>query len=289
MTPIVSLIKETGLESMSSSLQDISDYCQLMQTTLKKYPAAKKYIGPVVCTSGSGYAVDVHQSYGLTFEGMRYILKLLGSKTRVADSLELLKEAIPKTDGQVAIATSASLLANHDVEFSKHAVSLFVQKEKDLFFVTLNDSTGKGTLADDVSKALFKDAKAVICPSVVKRQQEGESTCNAFVITDCLAFEQDPRLLETIVRVNNLSKTRLGQTIKTLPPSMMTLQSPLAARAKALEYQGMILKRVIAGKSLKETSAKINARSLCTLILLGLLLGNVCVANSGSAISLILS
>ncbi|MFI5334959.1 MAG: hypothetical protein ACHQT8_07370 [Chlamydiales bacterium] len=199
----ISLIKEAGEREIGYSRSNTGSYCELMAFERGKYPVLQKYIAPVVVqASGFGWGMELHSSYGLTFEGIRVILSMLKIKAKVADSLQELKDAIPKRDGRAAIITGSSLLAGLSDRGGSHAVSIFVRREKGVFLMTLNDGKGASRLAEEVQNSLFKKARVVAMPSKVKRQEDGEVTCNATAIMDCVAFGSNPRLIEDILELN---------------------------------------------------------------------------------------
>lgn len=177
----------------------------------------------------AGWSVRVYRSYGLTFGGIREVLSLLKINAVVAVALDALKSAIAGVVDRAAIVTSHGTICRG--ERDNHAISVFVQKRAGKVNLFINDSE-----ASNYDKHCLDDEKVKVCiiASRVKRQVSYETTCNAFAIEDCRAFQDDPELLDKLETLDG-----------NLPPSMMTLVGGERAKEKALEYQILLIESVI--------------------------------------------
>jgi len=199
---IISLIQASGMQGLGHDNPCVnSKYVVLMEAEIEKFPILKNYISPNFIVTGGGWSVSMCQAYGLTYEGIRQVLAILKIKAPVADSLEKLEKAIFAIKDAGVIVTDASLLKSG--ELNQHAISVFVQKKEDCFLVSVNDSFGNTKISpQDKIMQIFKNAQVEVFVSENKRQANGEVTCNGYAIRDCIAFNENSKIIEEILEGN---------------------------------------------------------------------------------------
>jgi hypothetical protein len=173
-------------------------------------------------------------SYGLTYEGIREILKRLGFEDHVADTKERLEELILTTTDQRAIITDEGIL--NFGTFSGHAISVFIEKKEPGFRIYINDSQGNAYF----NHLSIPNLQLII--SQVERQKTGEKTCNAFAIRDYIVFQKNPNILRKTEKINGGFNYIDEVNIFSLPKEMLTLNHSYLAKREALDYQLMLIR-----------------------------------------------
>ncbi len=231
----ISSLKRLGIEGLSFN-EGESPYYKLMSSILTTYPHLNEYFGLRGIVSGSGWSTVLGKTYTITFEGIQAVLQILRVNAIVTESLaEIKKQCLGLKEGErLAFVTEGR-------DSSKHAISLFARKKRGILQITINDSLGYHiSFAETLRETLATTVQ--IFGSKVLRQQEGEVTCNAFAITDCVAFHQDRELMDKIIARSDATLFAEDvHAIRKLPYSLMTLQYPMEARKEALKHQAMLI------------------------------------------------
>jgi hypothetical protein len=230
----------TGLEPCEAETYSYRcEYCRTVAATITQNPPLGQYLGPhFVHRSFTRYA-----TYGITFEGIREVLRLLKIRAIVATSVEMLKEAFSSITDQGAIVTDSGFLSRsfdytdtgeeiETIKGNNHAISVFVDKPNKMIFI--NDSEANSYQSAFIRTTYGLDMS--IISTKVRRQAVGDYTCNAFAINDCITFQNTPDLLN---QMHQLAPT------KRLPAQMITLDSTETARARALEFQALLIDIVV--------------------------------------------
>jgi hypothetical protein len=254
-----------------------SSYALLMEELYQKHPDLKEYIGRVRIVTGTGWGISFCPSFGLTFRGIRQVLHQLGLKqAQVADSAKSFRVAVNSIQTRGCIVTEPAILQTGCCSGTLHAISVFVEKQENRILLSINDSYGETTLTQKMREDFFSNRKILEMTSRLQRQAKGEITCNAFAIQDCVAFENDPQIMDKLASLNgyeNAESSEVSYPLKVLPQSMMSLSKVEAARAKALEYQCMVIDRFEKGMSLlvEPQANRIYSKGIGIILLLGLM------------------
>jgi len=230
---LIERIRIHGLAGLEHRLEGPSEHAQVIEQAQKEYPALCQLIGVTAITVGSGWSIGISKRYTLTMEGIEQIIQMLKVKAFVAIRLDQIHEAIARLsdNSMCAVITTSDLMKNFlgmesDVEIV-HAISVFIQKKNGHTQLFINDSQ-----ANKYPLAVEKDR--IDCfATCMRRQPPGESTCGTFAITDCIAFQEDPKLIEKISQLNGA-----------LPDSMKTLD-PVAARKKTIDFELLLIEAEI--------------------------------------------
>lgn len=187
---------------------------------------------------GAGHENIFSYAYGLSFAGVRKALELKMINSLVVETSEELKNMISTLEegSRLAIAASASIFIDDEIS-QCHAIAVLLRLEKgNLTFMILDSQPCNEYDKNKIAASIGKDLTLSLMVSKVRRQARSALTCYAFAINDCDAFQKDPRLIETIISLNDGASE-----LTILPSELMKLSTNEEDQKEALKLQGMLV------------------------------------------------
>lgn len=187
-------------------------------------------------------------SYGLTFQGISYILEKRLCKAEVFSNKENLCLKISQIKEGTSFATiiDAGILKKCFTDL--HVIALYVRRQRQGFQFIVCDSEGYKDYKLKKFKQLIPsgyEAQAFL--STCNRQKE-YYTCNVFAISDCIAFQKVEGLFDDMLQCNSLENESGEGVFKLneLPASLSSLD-PISAQSLGLKYQEEIIEDILMG------------------------------------------